>query len=314
MKKQLDDITPILNEEFIFSELDHLWKIKPNTKIGCFIPLEDRIRFYLIDYLQFLERQEKSATFDQIILNVMPNLINGTTPANQTILNVLEKIAYSPDGKHWQFGKSDIIQMELDLGISFENPLFPSLDFPKDPNKIEHDCIIYILAKIALSAGLKVHIGKKEQATSHWNGESFNQLSLNKLPIQKPLTDWQKNKIQQIDLIWFDNQGDPVFAFEVETSTPITTGIERFMEVLEIFPNLAKSLVLIIPPKRLSKMNKLLKDSHYIGHPLYMENKLVYSFSQKIVEVYQKVSALNPVNLETVIREIQLTLIAPSLK
>ena len=314
VKKQLDDITPILNEEFIFSELDHLWKIKPNTKIGCFIPLEDRIRFYLIDYLQFLERQEKSATFDQIILNVMPNLINGTTPANQTILNVLEKIAYSPDGKHWQFGKSDIIQMELDLGISFENPLFPSLDFPKDPNKIEHDCIIYILAKIALSAGLKVHIGKKEQATSHWNGESFNQLSLNKLPIQKPLTDWQKNKIQQIDLIWFDNQGDPVFAFEVETSTPITTGIERFMEVLEIFPNLAKSLVLIIPPKRLSKMNKLLKDSHYIGHPLYMENKLVYSFSQKIVEVYQKVSALNPVNLETVIREIQLTLIAPSLK
>ena len=185
---------------------------------------------------------------------------------------------------------------------------------PKYPNKIEHDCIIYILAKIALSAGLKVHIGKKEQATSHWNGESFNQLSLNKLPIQKPLTDWQKNKIQQIDLIWFDNQGDPVFAFEVETSTPITTGIERFMEVLEIFPNLAKSLVLIIPPKRLSKMNKLLKDSHYIGHPLYMENKLVYSFSQKIVEVYQKVSALNPVNLETVIREIQLTLIAPSLK
>jgi hypothetical protein len=45
-----------------------------------------------------------------------------------------------------------------------------------------------------------------------------------------------------------------------------------------------------------------------------MENKLVYSFSQKIVEVYQKVSVLNPVNLETVIREIQLTLIAPSLK
>ncbi|MCF3604847.1 DNA methylase [Planktothrix agardhii 1806] len=314
VKKQLDDITPILKEEFIFSELDYLWKIKPDTKIGCFIPLEDRIRFYLIDYLQFLERQGQSATFDKIILNVMPNLINGTTPANQTILNVLEKIAYSPDGKHWQFGKSDIIQMELDLGISFENPLFPSLDFPKDPNKIEHDCIIYILAKIALSAGLKVHIGKKEQATSHWNGESFNQLSLNKLPIQKSLTDWQKNKIQQIDLIWFDNQGDPVFAFEVETSTPITTGIERFMELLEIFPNLAKSLVLIIPPKRLSKMNKLLKDSHYIGHPLYMENKLVYSFSQKIVEIYQKVSALNSVNLETVIREIQLTLIAPSLK
>lgn len=61
-------------------------------------------------------------------------------------------------------------------------------------------------------------------------------------------------------------------------------------------------------------MNKLLKDSHYIGHPLYMENKLVYSFSQKIVEIYQKLSVLNSVNLETVIREIQLTLLSPHLK
>ncbi|MFM6203891.1 hypothetical protein [Planktothrix sp.] len=61
-------------------------------------------------------------------------------------------------------------------------------------------------------------------------------------------------------------------------------------------------------------MNKLLKESHYIGHPLYMENKLVYSFSQKIVEIYQKLSVLNSVNLETVIREIQLTLLSPHLK
>ena len=61
-------------------------------------------------------------------------------------------------------------------------------------------------------------------------------------------------------------------------------------------------------------MNKLLKESHYIGHPLYMEHQLVYSFSQKIVEIYQKLSVLNSVNLETVIREIQLTLLSPHLK
>jgi adenine-specific DNA methylase len=47
VKKQIDDITPLLKEEFNFSELDHLWRIRTNTKIGCFIPLEDRIRFYL---------------------------------------------------------------------------------------------------------------------------------------------------------------------------------------------------------------------------------------------------------------------------
>jgi|GEM_PF-3744022 len=38
----------------------------------------------------------------------MPNLINGRTAAHQTILNVLQKIAFSPDGKHWkiQYSKS----------------------------------------------------------------------------------------------------------------------------------------------------------------------------------------------------------------
>ncbi|MFM7715219.1 MAG: hypothetical protein ACKO7A_21670, partial [Microcystis sp.] len=31
VKKQIDDITPLLKEEFNFSELDHLWRIRPNT-------------------------------------------------------------------------------------------------------------------------------------------------------------------------------------------------------------------------------------------------------------------------------------------
>jgi len=51
VKKQLDDITPILKQEFVFAELDNLWRTKPNTKIGCFIPLDDRIRLALQDLL-----------------------------------------------------------------------------------------------------------------------------------------------------------------------------------------------------------------------------------------------------------------------
>ncbi|WP_219884600.1 hypothetical protein [Merismopedia glauca] len=313
LKKQIDDITPILKQEFIFSDLDNLWRIRPNTKIGCFIPLEDRIRFYLIDYLQLMEREGKKATFDQIILNVMPNLINGKTPANQTILNVLEAIAFSPDSKHWQLRKGGSTQIELDLGIFEANKLLPSLTFPKDANKIEHDAIIYALAKIGLAAGLQVHIGKKEQGTSSWNGEAFSNLSLSKLPIQKSIKDWEKDKIQQIDLIWFDSLNDAVFAFEVETSTPITTGIDRFMELLNIFPNLAQKIVLIIPPKRLNKMNRLLKESHYIGHPLYMENKLVYSFSDRIVQIYQTLSIETNLDLQKVLQKIPSLLINPNI-
>jgi DNA modification methylase len=311
VKKQLDDITPLLKEEFIFSDLDNLWRIKPNTKIGCFIPLEDRIRFYLLDYLTLMDREGRTASFDQIIFNVMPNLINGQTPENQTILKILEELAYSPDGLTWQLTRDDQLQMTLDLGISLNNASLPTLDFPKDANKIKHDALIYALAKIALTVDLKVHIGKKEQGSSSWNGELFNQISLNTLPISKKLQPWQKDKIEQIDLIWFSNQGEAVFAFEVETSTPITTGIDRFMELLEIFPNLAKNIVLIIPPKRLNKMNKLLKDSHYIGHPLYMENKLVYSFTNQIADIYNLLSQRSNLTLEDIFREITKILISP---
>jgi len=303
VKKQLDDITPILKQEFVFAELDNLWRTKPNTKIGCFIPLDDRIRFYLIDYLQLMDREGHKVTFDQIIFYIMPNLINGQTPASQTILNVLEKIAFSPDGQHWQLGKAEGSQIELDLGIT-KSTVLPDLSFPKDPDKIEHDAIIYALVKIGLAVGLQVHIGKKEQGTSTWNGEAFSSLSLSKLPIQKPLKDWERDKIQQIDLIWFDSLNDAVYAFEVETTTPITTGIDRFMELLNIFPNMAKKTVLIIPPKRLNKMNKLLQGSHYIGHPLYMENKLMYCFSDRIAQMYQTLANESILDLQKVLQQI----------
>ena len=314
VKKQLDDITPLLKAEFVFSDLDNLWRIRPNTKIGCFIPLEDRIRFYLLDYLQVMEREGREVPFDQIIFNVMPNLINGQTPQNQTILNVLEKVAFSSDGKYWRLGQGENTQISLDLGITLNSTALPSLTFPKDPDKIKHDSIIYALAKMAIAAGLKVHIGKKEQATSTWNGEAFKDISLSNLPIRKDLKAWQKDKIQQIDLIWFDSQDDAVFAFEVETSTPITTGIDRFMELLEIFPNLAKKIVIIIPPKRINKANRILKESRYIGHPLYLENKLVYSFTNNVADTYVNLAGQPNLSLSKLLPEIEKLLISPSLQ
>ena len=124
---------------------------------------------------------------------------------------------------------------------------------------------------------------------------------------------WEKEKIQQIDLIWFDSLGDAVYAFEVETSTPITTGIDRFMELLNIFPNMAKKTVLIIPPKRLNKMNKLLKESHYIGHPLYMENKLMYCFSDRITQMYQALATESILDLQKVLQQIHSFLVNPNI-
>ncbi|WP_197711064.1 hypothetical protein [Chromatium okenii] len=48
-----------------------------------------------------MEREKKTAEFDEIVLAMMPLLKNGTTPEAQTILSVLEDIAYRI-GEGWR--------------------------------------------------------------------------------------------------------------------------------------------------------------------------------------------------------------------
>ena len=51
-------------------------------------------------------------------------------------------------------------------------------------------------------------------------------------------------------------------------------------------------------------MNILLQESHYIGHPLYMENKLMYCFSDRIAQMYQTLSSESNLNLQKVLQQI----------
>jgi len=102
LKDKYEDVTPLLKDEFRYSTVDGRWYLKENRKLGAFIPLPERIRFYLGDYLRKCSREGYAATFDDIILNVMPKLVNGETPARQTILNELKAIAQSADGLHWE--------------------------------------------------------------------------------------------------------------------------------------------------------------------------------------------------------------------
>jgi hypothetical protein len=77
VKQKINDITPILSTKFDYDDDLQIWKIKPNTRLGSSIPLERRVRFYILDYLRRSERQGKKVTFDEIIQNVLPNLVNG---------------------------------------------------------------------------------------------------------------------------------------------------------------------------------------------------------------------------------------------
>jgi len=98
----------------------------------------------------------------------------------------------------------------------------------------------------------------------------------------------QKEKIQQIDVIWFDQLNIPRYAFEVEESTSIVSGLDRFKYLLEIHHDLAQHLFIIAPKSRRKKLQETFTTSTYVGHPLYMENKVRFVFKEDLINFYDK--------------------------
>ncbi|OUD15323.1 DNA methyltransferase [Thioflexithrix psekupsensis] len=101
LKKEYSDLTPFLLETFDYHSETELFTIKQDGRFKTYVDLNLRVRYYLISYLRRMERENKTAYFDQIVLHIMPLLKNGNTPEEQTILNVLEQIAF-PVGDGWK--------------------------------------------------------------------------------------------------------------------------------------------------------------------------------------------------------------------
>lgn len=288
VKTRIGDIAPFLQEHFVFSELDECWHLPRNFKIGSFIPVTDRIKFYLTDYLRRAAKVNEIATIDHIVMNVLPQLINGDTPEKQTIIGVLKEIAFSADGETWLLKQAETDGTnQLPLFITPEaTKALPEIFTPISEEYLSHNSIIYRLAKMGKAAGMQVWIGKKEQSAT-FNGEKLTQLSLDQFPFtNRELSDYTREHIKQIDVIWLDESHQPTFAFEVEHSTTVKSALERFIEVLRFEPKLAGNLVILAPSKRHRKLNKELTQSTFIGHPLYMETKVTYAFYDDFVNLY----------------------------
>jgi len=101
LKKEYSDLTPLLLDMFDYDKDTELFSIKQDKQFKTHVDLKLRVRYYLISYLRRMERENKTAEFDEIVLAMMPLLKNGTTPEAQTILSVLEDIAYCI-GEGWR--------------------------------------------------------------------------------------------------------------------------------------------------------------------------------------------------------------------
>ena len=107
LKKEYSDLTPLLMNNFYYDEENDSFFIKKNTKFTTHIDINLRIRYYLISLLRRKEREGQNVTFDEICLEIIPLLKNGTTPENQTILKVLEDIGQRCGDNYWILKKQE---------------------------------------------------------------------------------------------------------------------------------------------------------------------------------------------------------------
>ncbi|MCL1947650.1 MAG: type I restriction enzyme HsdR N-terminal domain-containing protein, partial [Chitinivibrionia bacterium] len=102
LKKEYVDLQPILSDKFDFDSKSEKYNIKEKGKFQTHVDVKLRIRYYIISYLRRIEREKKTASFDEIVMNIMPLLKNGVTPENQTILSVLEDIGEKIGENIWK--------------------------------------------------------------------------------------------------------------------------------------------------------------------------------------------------------------------
>lgn len=102
LSREYSDLKSYLLDRFAYDSGTDKFQIRPNTKFKTHIDLHLRVGYYVLSFLRRKFRENYDPTFDEIALEIMPLLKNGITPENQTILNVVEKIADRIGHDRWR--------------------------------------------------------------------------------------------------------------------------------------------------------------------------------------------------------------------
>jgi len=112
LSREYKDLSPLLMENFEYDRETEKFHIHKDKKFKTNIPLNLRIKYFLISYLKRKQIEKNFPTTDEIILDIMPLLKNGITPEKQTILSVLSEIAMQIGHDQWKL-KSGEGQLKL---------------------------------------------------------------------------------------------------------------------------------------------------------------------------------------------------------
>ena len=107
LAKEYADLTPLLVQWFDYDDNSKKYHIREDRRdFKSHIPLELRVRYFIVSYLKRLDHRNEYPTFDDVVLNIMPLLKNGVTPERQTIQNVLERVAERTGKDRWRLIKT----------------------------------------------------------------------------------------------------------------------------------------------------------------------------------------------------------------
>jgi len=219
------------------------------TALLDFVPVEAKLE--TIIRWTLIKKGLGGATQDEIQNSVYTKLINGNAADYGEISRVLSRIAKLTSAtrqkrKAWVLKEDLAQQMLLEEFLKPKEKEVLTEKEKKTREMSEHDLMIFRLLELGEYKGYGCHVGLKEQGLMlEFKKRSEPMLSHTQYGMDKHGFDI----VREIDMLWL--KGDQIVAaFEVEKSTTIDSGINRFRNLFAVQPNSKIDAYIVVPDKR----------------------------------------------------------------
>ena len=285
-KRGYTNIYKLLDDEdlFEFNEETNLYYVKGIDVVDYeqeYYKNKDALKMFLMSILK-QKKPMKMEALQNEVLEVF-NEDKKVPIKHKDFYELLQELA-TPNKRSGNWRIKDAHQAEMNFYNTIQNTT-KLIKIKSDG--YSHSEIIYRLSLIGKYLSFDNWIGKREQAADSFDGVRFKDISIKELKIIFPDKE-TKEKIEQIDIIWVDKLGTPRYAFEIEESTSIVSGLDRFKNLLEVNHSIANNLCIVAPKSRKRKLEQVFYNSTYVGAPLYMENKVAFTFKEDLISFYEK--------------------------
>jgi len=219
------------------------------TALLDFVPVEAKLE--TIIRWTLIKKGLEGATQDEIQNAVYTRLINGNAADYGEISRTLNRIAKLTSTKG-QKRKVWVLKEDLAQQMLLEEFLKPkekealTEKEEKTREMSEHDLMIFRLLELGEQKGYGCHVGLKEQSLMlEFKKRSEPMLSHSQYGMDKHGFDI----VREIDMLWL--KGDQIVkVFEIEKSTTIDSGINRFRNLFAVQPNSKIDAYIVIPDRR----------------------------------------------------------------